>query len=187
MPVRREWVDYFVIFLIIIVVVAIFYNVYRSEQKGEIRTLEIEGIQVNIPPGFKMLSKLEKKNLGYSERISILTKGNMSHLLMLDVEKGLPEIISRKDLDEYLSISVDELKKNVEGFSLSARKVDVDEGVIEIRYKGKIKDSEFSAIFYSRIFPGKKINITISTPSTEEKYLDQYYNEVTRNLRITKN
>lgn len=157
---------------------------YLSTQKAvEVRELEIEGYHVELPAGFRMLSEKEKKSYGFSQSYTVLTKGDMGHLIIIDVEKNLPKKVYELDLDEYYDITLEELQKNVLDFELIEKKKDRENFQYYFIYRGKGKEnSRYLAAYYSRLDPGKKINFTIAVPDGAEGVLRNYLDKIRSGL-----
>jgi hypothetical protein len=174
---KRDWIDYFVFFIILLILFGIFYLKTKANTAPEVREIAVEGFEIKLPPGFHQLSKQEKKAYGFAERIVVLSKGDMGHLILIDVEKGIPEKLKSEDINDYYLITLEELKKNVNSFRLISKKR-TDWG-FEIIYTGEIKKSVFKAAYLSFVYPGKKLNLSVSVPQEEEKQLE-YYLEILR-------
>lgn len=172
MSLRRDWIDYFVFLIIVLVLVGIFYLRVMASTAPQVSEVSVEGFRIKLPSGFHLLSKEEKKSYGFAERIVVLSKGDMGHLILIDVEKGVPEKLRPEDIDDYFDVTLEELEKNVDGFKLVSKKR--TETGFEIIYTGKIKEDYFKGAYLSFIFPGKKLNITVAVPLDNEKQLDTY-------------
>lgn len=171
---KRDWVDYFIILVVLLIIGGFFYMNYTSQKKGEVRELNYEGYKLNIPSGFKLLSKSEKKNYGFAERIVVLSKGDMGHLIMVDVEKGLPLVLKSSDLDDYFKVTEEELRKNVQDIKFEKRTLNKEKKEMLFVYDGKVKEVQFVAAYFSKLDKGKKLNITISVPADQRNMLDEY-------------
>jgi len=169
---RRDWIDYFVFLIILLVLVGVFYLRTRVSTAPEVGEIRVEGFKIKLPHGFHLLSKEEKKNYGFAERIVVLSKGDMGHLILIDVEKGIPGKLRSGDINDYFEITLEELKKNVDGFELVSKKR--TETGFEIVYTGKIRENHFKGAYLSFFFPEKKLNITVAVPADEEKQLSLY-------------
>jgi hypothetical protein len=179
---KRDWIDYFIFIVIAAVVAAFVFFNYASAKKQEVREIEIDGYQLKIPPGFRMLTKSEKKNYGFAERIAVLEKGDMGHLIMIDIEKGLPTIVRPDDVEEYFKLTEEELRKNVDEIRFEQAKLDRERFRFFFVYTGKVKESSFRAAYLSKVDRGKKINITISVPEEQKDLLDDYLKTVSESI-----
>lgn len=174
MALKRDWIEYLVFFVVIAGIVSFFALRGGSSKFPEVNKVDIEGFTVKLPEGFHQVPKEEKKSYGFSERILVFAKGDMAHLIMIDVEKGLPLKIKNKDLDEYYRLTIEELRKNVEDISFVKRKKDFQNFGYEVIYTGKAEQIIYSAAYLSRLVPGKKLNITISVPLEQQSVLNYY-------------
>lgn len=174
MRLKRDWIEYLVIAVVVVSIAGFFVLQSRTSSAPTIRAVKIDGFSLEVPPGFHAVTKAQKKEYGIADRIYVLAKGDMGHLIMIDVEKGLPRKIRISDLNEYYSLTLDELRKNVDGIKFLRKNKMIDENGYEIVYFGKIKQTGFYAAYISRIVPGKKLNITISVPEEEKKMLEEY-------------
>lgn len=182
MALKRDWIDYFIFFVIFAVVITFVFFNYTSSKKEEVRKINVEGYELKLPQGFRLLSKSEKKNYGFADRIVVLEKGDMGHLIMIDVEKGLPTKVRPDDLEEYFKITEEQLRKNVNEIRFEQARIDKDKFKFLFIYTGKVKESTFRAAYLSKVDQGKKINITISVPLSQKKLLDEYLRTISANF-----
>ncbi|MCX7832436.1 MAG: hypothetical protein N2440_06015 [Actinobacteria bacterium] len=185
MRLKRDWIEYLVIAVVVVSIAGFFVLQNRTSSAPTIRTVKLDGFIIKVPPGFHAVTKAQKKEYGIADRIFVLAKGDMGHLIMIDVEKGLPKETRISDLSEYYQLTLDELRKNVDGIKFLRRKKIVEKNGYEIVYSGKIKQSSFYAAYISRIAPGKKLNITISVPEEEKKILDEYIVIIANSIRYS--
>lgn len=173
-----------VFLLVIIVISAMFVYRYVSAQKAvEVRELDVEGYHVELPGGFRMLTEDEKKSFGFSKSYVVLTRGDMGHLIIIDVEKNLPQKLYELDLKEYYELTLEELEKNVLDFKLVDSKKDKENFEYYFIYTGKNKENErFLAAYYSKLDPGTKINFTIAVPEAAEGTLEDYLEKIRSGL-----
>lgn len=182
MRLRRDWIEYLVLAVVMIAVAGLVYIRTHPREYKEVEKVKVDDFVVKVPSGFHLISKDEKKAYGISERIVVLAKGDMGHLILIDVEKGIPLKIYRKDLDDYFNITLEELNRNVDGFKLIEKKKDLEQKNYKIVYSGKIKETVFYAAYYSVVVPGKKLNITISVPAEEKNLLFNYVSRISESI-----
>lgn len=175
---RRNWIDYLLILAIVLTLVGFFVLRARATTREETRNVRVDGFNIELPQGFRMLNKEEKKALGIADRIVVLSKGNMAHVILIDVEKGIPARITNRDVYEYYKVTLEELEKNVDEGRIVRKSRDYEKKSYEIVYTGKIKQDRFIACYYSVLKPGRKLNINISVPEDEEEVLKAYLVEI---------
>jgi len=162
--VRRDFSTAVVILTIVVLIVLYFYAGYTREKQVEVRQVTLQGITVHLPPGFHRLNKLERESYGFPPRVEALKKGDFEELLLIDVETGLPTSLDQQDLSEYRELSRTYLQETIQDFKLISHKVNRKEFSYSFVYSGKGREGPFYALYFSRIVPGKKINVTISGP-----------------------
>lgn len=169
---RRDFSTVVVILTIVVLVVLYFYAGYARGKAEEVRAVAIEDFTVSLPPGFRPLTKLERQSYGFPKRVEVLKKGDFEELLLVDVETGLPEHVERVDLAEYLELAKEYLADTISDFELTDARTNQKESSYSIVYTGKGREGPFVAVLYSRVYPGAKVNVTISGPEGSRAALE---------------
>lgn len=58
---RRNWIDYLLILAIVLTLVGFFVLRARATTREETRNVRVDGFNIELPQGFRMLNKEEKK------------------------------------------------------------------------------------------------------------------------------
>lgn len=161
---RKDLASIVVIVAILVVIALYVFGNYQRGKSVEVREVNTEQYSFKVPPGFRYITSAERKSFGFSQRVTVLTKGDFGELILADLETGLPELLKSEDIRENLRLHKKELEKATFDFKLISQRSDIKDFSYTIEYQGKTKEGIFQAILYSKMLPGKKFNVTISGP-----------------------
>lgn len=183
--VMKKDVGTIAVIVTILAIIGIYYYAgYREEKKIEVKEILTDHIYFKVPPGFRELTKEERRSHGFSDRVIVLTRGDFERMLIADVETGMPEKLLKSDIEESFSLTKDYLEETVDSYALTGSSKDEKNYSYSISYQGKSKEDMFDAVFYSRIEPRKKFNITISGPQNSMKALNKDLEMVKKTLKF---
>lgn len=175
-----------VVFLTILIIAGLFiYGNYREVKKVEVREVIMNGIYFKVPPGYREITERERKSYGFAKRLKVLVKGDFGRLIMADVEVGLPEKMLIGDLRSYIEDTQSALETNVMNFSLVEKTVEESEWEYSFVYTGKGKEGPYAAVFFSKIFPGKKLNVTVAGPEGTIDEVKEQVKFIEESIRTT--
>lgn len=161
---RRDVASIAVVAAILAIIVLYIYGNYQRAKTVEVREVNTDQFSFKAPSGFRYITSEERKSFGFPERITVLVKGDFGKLILADMETGLPETVTMRDLRENFRLHKKELEKAVFDFKLLNEKMDMNDSSYTIEYQGKGKEGVFEAVLYSKVVPGGKFNVTVSGP-----------------------